>query len=193
MTKKNGAKIGLSKMAYAKLNTADESIPSYSEGIMTDRPISYAFSPNTSEANLYAGDVLAESLKELTGGGITLGSAEFDYDCQKLLLGRTMNGNELVTNVNDKAPYVGVGLFGKVMRLGTVRYRCIWFYKVIFSEPSDEVNTKGQTTEFQTGKIEGTIMPINGGDLKTETIVDTEADAIAWLKGKAAITSETEG
>ena len=55
--------------------------------------------------------------------------------------------------------------------------------KVKFSEPSQEDNTKGESVEFATSTLEGTIATLANGDWsKTETFT-TMVEAIAYLEG----------
>ena len=179
------AKIGLSKFVFGVI-TDETNEPVYKKGFVTDRPINYTFTPDVGEADLHAGDILAESARELTGGKLAIEVAEFEQYEQALLLGNEINSEgELVTNVNDEAPYVGFGLYGKVKRKGQTMIRAIFFKKAIFGEPSDTAKTKAKTIEFQTSTIEGTVMAVKGGCLKLEKLFEEEDAAIEWLKSKA--------
>jgi hypothetical protein len=104
-----------------------------------------------------------------------------------LLLGHTVTATTLTANSNDVAPYVGVGFYGSVVRGGLTKYRAIWLYKVMFGEGADESKTKGESIEFTTPQIEGTIMQLTNGDWKTEQIFATEQLAVTWLNEKAGI------
>ncbi len=57
---------------------------------------------------------------------------------------------------------------------------------------SDESKTKGESIEFTTPTIEGTLMTLPNGDWKDETIVAAEDAALAWLDAKAGIAANTE-
>ena len=75
-----------------------------------------------------------------------------------------------------------------VKRGGVEKFRAVWLNKMMYSEPDESLETKGEKTSFTTPSIEGKIMKDKKGRIKVETIVDTEAEAIAWLKKKAGIT-----
>ena len=181
------AKISLKNMKGATL-TEDNSGATYSTGFTIGRAITANITIATKDGKLYADDVPAEAIKEFDSGNISLGVAELEYDIQESLLGHKVVSGTMTANVNDTAPYVGVGFCGQVIRGGTRKWRAIWFYKVIFAEPSDENQTKGESITFHTPTIAGTIMPIKNGDWKTETIVDTEDAAIDWINSMANIT-----
>jgi len=83
---------------------------------------------------------------------------------------------------------VGCGFYGSVIRGGVTKYRAIWLYKVKFGESADESKTKGESIEFTTPSIEGTILQLDSGDWKTEQLFETETSAVTWLNTQANIT-----
>lgn len=189
------AKTGLKHIVGAKLN-ASASPPTYTNGIVVGKAITANVSVEVNEAILYADDAVAESVKAFKSGKITLNTDDLTYEVQGMLLGHTVTGDTLRANSNDVAPYVGVGFYGAVIREGVTKYRAVWFYKVQFGEFADESKTKGESIEFTTPTIEGTLMTLPSGDWKDETTIATEEAALAWLDAKAGIavatTSETE-
>ena len=72
---------------------------------------------------------------------------------------------------------------------GADKYRAIFFHKIKFSIPEDAASTQGESIEWQTPTIEGTIMRDDGAKhgWKSEVTVDSEAVAIAYLKQKLGI------
>jgi len=178
------AKISLKNMVGSPL-TENDSGASYAGKFSIGRAMTANISITTKDGKLYADDIPAEAIKEFDSGTITLGVAELEYSVQQSLLGHKVVEDVMTANINDQAPYVGVGFCGQVIRNGTRKWRAIWFCKVVFSEPSDENETKNESISFKTPTIEGTLMPIKNGDWKTETIVATEAAAVAWLESMA--------
>ena len=88
---------------------------------------------------------------------------------------------------HDVAPYLGVGFYGAVMRNNKVSYMAKWLKKVQFAEPNDETETKGETVNFQTPTIEGTVFPADDGTWKEQAEFATEEEAAAWVDKKANI------
>jgi phi13 family phage major tail protein len=152
------------------------------------KAISASVSIEINESFLYADDGIAESVKEFKSGKLSLNTDDLLYEVQGMLLGHTVTQNTLTANANDLAPYVGVGFYGQVVRDGVTKYRAVWFGKCKFAEPNDESKTKADSIEFTTPKVEGTVMRLADGTWKEETIVTTEAAALAWVDGKAGIT-----
>jgi hypothetical protein len=95
----------------------------------------------------------------------------------------------VIANGNDVAPYVGIGFYGEVRRNNKTVYQAKWLFKAQFSEPNDETDTKGETVAFQTPTIEGTAFKLDNGDWKEQAEFETEKEAIAWVDGKANITT----
>lgn len=182
------AAIGLK---YPMVALYDESAgtPTYKSGMVMAKAIKVDLKWTKNDAKLYADDALDEADTSITGGTETLGINDLTYELQALILGHKYNkeSNELVVNENDVAPYVGHGFYGKVKRNGVEKFRAIWLCKMMYSEPDETLETKGEKTSFNTPSLEGEIMKAKTGDIKMETIVDTEAEAIAWLKKKAGI------
>lgn len=72
-----------------------------------------------------------------------------------------------------------------------VSFTVIWLYKVQHSEPTENAETKGDTTNFQTATIEGKAYPVEVDgkmSIGKKLVFDSEAKAKAWLKKQAAIT-----
>ena len=55
----------------------------------------------------------------------------------------------------DEAPFFGVGFYKRRKKNGVTSFTVIWLYKVQHSEPTENAETKGDTTNFQTATIEG--------------------------------------
>lgn len=181
-------KIGLKHPVYAKYSDTTGS-PVYTNGAVIAKAMSASIAINKNNSILYADDDIDEIDQSFISGTETLGLNEFPHEVQAELLGHKIDGTgQMVANDNDISPYVGHGFYGKIRRNNANKWRAIWFHKVQFGEPNDETETKGESVVFQTPSIEGTIMKDINGDWKSEKVFDTEAEAIAWLDGKAGIT-----
>jgi hypothetical protein len=89
----------------------------------------------------------------------------------------------MVRNANDVAPYVGFGRIITKMVGGVLKYKVEFLYKVKFSEPSQEDNTKGETLEFGTSTLEGTVATLANGNWSETKTFDDKSDAISYLEG----------
>lgn len=176
------AKIGLKYPVYKSKNKS---------GVI-GKAIQADISISVNEAYLYADDGVAESDKSFQSGTITLGIDDLSDEIQVEFLGHTQDEEtgEITAKGNDENPYVGIGFYG-VKKVGGVRkYRAIWLPKVQFAEPEDTNATKGESVEFNTPSLEGTIMLDEDGNWKMENTFDSESEAKAYLEAKAGITTD---
>ncbi len=176
------AKIGL-KNFYYSVATEDTTTGAltYSGATKPGKAISFTFEPNVSNATLYADDALAESDNSVNGGSCTMGIDREDPETFAALLGHEEKNGVVTSNVNDQAPYVGLCRIVTIMQDGELKYRAVFLPKVKFSEPSSDNSTKGETTEFGTYELSGTVMPNGDGDWRQEQIFDSQAAADAWI------------
>ena len=144
--------------------------------------------------SLYADDAIAENDKSFQNGTLTLGIDDLNEGVLTKLLGHAKDSEseEIASNIDDVAPFVGVGFYGVKVVGGSKAYRALWFPKVQFEEPADSMTTKGETVTFGTDSIVGTIMPDGNGDWKLEKTFSSESDAIDYLNTKAGIIVEPE-
>lgn len=178
------AKIGLTNFRYGILTEAQDGTPSYAGALTPGKAISFSAEVENNEAFLYANDGIAESDTSFKGGTATMGIDEDDQTTMSTLLGHEINEetNEMISNTEDVAPYVGVGRIVTKMVNGVYKYQVKFLYKVKFSEPSDEDNTKGEDIEFGTTEIEGNIMALGNGNWRITKTFDTKAEAISYLE-----------
>ena len=178
------AKIGLNNFRYAILTEAPDGTPSYAGALKPAKAISCNVSVNNNDAKLYADDSLAESDTSFNNGTVTIGIDKSDDTTMANLLGHTVSNGEMIRATTDVAPYVGLGRVITEMVNNELKYRVEILYKVKFSEPSQEDNTKGESVEFNTYEIEGTVNALaNGNWSKTKTFA-TKDLAVAYLEAE---------
>lgn len=178
------AKIGLSNFRYAILTEAPDGTPSYGAVMTPGKAVSCSVEITNNSAMLYADDVLAESDTSFQGGTVTMGIDEDDLATMSTLLGHTLTPEGvIIRNANDAAPYVGLGRVVTKMVNGAYKYKVEFLNKVKFSEPSAENNTKGESVEFATTEIEGTLAALANGNWSMAQTFDTKPEAIAYLEG----------
>ena len=177
------AKIGLNNFRYGILTEAEDGTPSYDGAHKPAKAISCQVSITNNDAKLFADDGLAESDTSFASGIVTAGIDEDDDVTSATLLGHTISQDgETIRNANDTAPYVGWGRVIVKMVNGVYMYKVELLYKVKFSEPSQDDNTKGENLSFATPTLSGIVSTLANGDWsKTETF-DTKAEAIAYLE-----------
>lgn len=184
------AKIGLNNFRYS-VATVNASTGAVTYGTPTKpaKAISFSFEPTVADAKLYADDGLAESDSRVTGGSVTMGIDREDLQTQCDMLGHTYTDGEVVDNVDDVAPYVGVGRVTKLMVDGEIKYRGTVLSLVKFNEPSESDQTQGENVEFSTTELSGTMVVPEDGNWRHRKVFDTKAEAISYIEGLLGGTS----
>lgn len=181
------AKIGLNSFRYSTLTEASDGTPSYAGAQTPAKAISCNVSITNNEAKLYADDALAESDTSFAGGTVTIGIDNEDQTTMAALLGHTVEQTgEMVRKTTDAAPYVGFGRIVTKMVNGAYKYKVEFLYKVKFSEPSQEDTTKGESLEFGTSTIEGTVAALANGNWSVTKTFDSKSAALTFLEGLMA-------
>lgn len=176
------AKIGLDNFLYGILTEAPDGTPTYGVAKKPGKAITCNVSISNNSATLYADNVLAESDTSFQSGTVTMGIDEDDIQTQATLLGHTVDDGEIVRNSNDAAPYVGLGRIVTKMVNGAYKFKVEFLHKVKFSEPSQEDNTKGESVEFGTVEIEGTVASLANGKWSSAKTFDTKTAAVEYLE-----------
>ena len=178
------AKIGLTNLIYSNLTEASNGTPSYDGAKTLGKAVSANVSITNNSATLYADDALAESDTSFQTGTITCGVDEDADATFAPLLGHSITDQgEVTKNASDTAPWVGVGRIVTKMVSGVYYYKAEVLLKVKFGEPSQDDTTKGESIEFSTPEIEGTIATLADGNwCKTKTFT-TKANALAYIQG----------
>lgn len=192
------AHIGLKYPVFAPIsNETDAGVITYGTGFVVGKAINYTGTPSNADVVLYADDGVAESDKSITNEGVSLEADDLTLKVYADLLGHTYTaesttqGSEapesVAVNIDDVAPYGGLGFYRRRKKNGVLSFDAIWLHKVQFAEPTTNGATKAETVTFQTRTIEGTAYPTNAGAMKEEAIFTTEAAAKAWINTKAGI------
>lgn len=178
------AKIGLTNLIYSNLTEASDGTPSYDGAKTLGKAVSANVSITNNSATLYADDALAESDTSFQTGTITCGVDEdADATFAPLLGHEITEQGEVTKNATDTAPWVGVGRIVTKMVSGVYFYKAEVLLKVKFSEPSQDDTTKGESIEFSTPEIEGTIATLANGDWNKTKTFTTKANALAYIQG----------
>lgn len=183
------ANIGLTNLWFSNLTEAADGTALYDGAKQLGKAVSCSTSITNNEAKLFGDDTLAESDTSFSNGTITLGVTDDDDEVFAELLGHTVTEDgEVIKAATDAAPYVGVGRIVTKMVNGAYKYKVEFLYKVKFSEPSKDENTKGESIEFATPSIEGIIAALDDAKNtwnKSKTF-NTKSDALTYLKNLMA-------
>ena len=195
------ATIGLSKPYYAIYAEAG-GVVSYSDGAVMGKATEANISIETTEDNnLYGDNGLAETDRRFANGTLTLSTTDLSQEVSKAILGLTEQAitgidgvtdtsvKELVYDDGQVTPYLGVGFIIKKKVNGAYKWRGVVLPKVMFSVPEDAATTQGESIEWQTPELTGTIMRDDSAThvWKKEASFTSEAQAEAYIKARLGI------
>ena len=157
------ATIGLDKLYYATITeAATTGYETYGTPAVLAKAISAELSVELAEATLYADDGASEVVKEFKNGTLSLNVDDIGSTVAAALTGGHVDENGvLVSASEDGGSPVAIGFRAK---RSNGKYTYFWLYRVKFGVPNAEFNTKGDSVDFATPTIEGTILPRNKPD-----------------------------
>ena len=156
------ATIGLDKLYYATITEDEKGEETYGSPVQLAKAMSADLSVELAEATLYADDGAAEIVKEFQSGTLSLGVDDIGGEAASVLTGSTIDENHVVISASeDGGAPVAIGFRAKK---ANGKYRYFWLYKVKFGIPATNLTTKGESIEFSTPTIEGTVMRRNKVD-----------------------------
>lgn len=191
------AQIGLQYLICAPV-TETKTAVTFKGGMVMSYAIKVDLSIEINEGKLYGDNRVIENIKEFKSGKVTLNGDHLSYEVLSLILGHKLEqlqsgGQKLTAKGDDEGKYVGVGFYSTAIKDGVKKYRAIWLHKVKFGIPNESLETKGDSINFQTPSIEGTILTDVLGVWKEEATFATEAAAKAWLDELADIDGSEDG
>ena len=183
------ARIGFKKGKYNEFDADKKKYAAVTGGVpCLEKVIDEKFSAEYNTAELYADDVLAEYDYSFKKGTLAITVANDDDKKEAKLMGNTVTEEEVVKNVDDKAPEFGYGHIVTKLVNGVKKFKVEFFPRVKWTKITTDAKTKGENVEFGTTSIEGTVLPLaedfNGykaGDWKKVQTFATEAEAETYL------------
>lgn len=188
---------GLTTPVFGEYNYNGGSVK-YTNGFVCGSAIEYGVEIETSDNNPLYGDdhIIENDYGTFNTGTLTLNTSDFDQYTSKRLLGLKevqfavgeATVTELVTDDDAKTTEKGFGIIETHQINDVDKYRAVILCKVGMSIPSEAATTKGESIEWQTREIEGTI---NRSDedtanyrhpWKREAWFDTQSQAMEYLK-----------
>ena len=183
------ARIGFKKGKYNKIDAETKKYAAVTGSVpCLEKVIDEKFSPEYNSAELYADDALAETDYSFKKGSLAITVANDDDEKEAELMGNTIEEGEVTKTVNDTAPEFGYGHIVTKMVNGVRKYKVEFFPRVKWTKITTDAKTRGESVEFGTTSIEGTVFPLeadfNGltaGTWEKHKTFATEAEAEAYL------------
>ena len=171
------ARIGLKNFKYSVLDENDAVTTPKTLGKAIDCKVSL----DLNSAELYADDGLAESDYGFKKGTVTLTIDDDDDTVFAEILGHTITQGEMVRKDTDTPPYIAMGRILTKVVGGTTKYKVEFLSKVKFKDSIPDETTKGETTEYATPSIEGSVLKKADGEWSRTKTFTTYSDASEYL------------
>lgn len=159
----------------------------YSEGFRFGKAIKVVISPNYEDISEYGGINDTDEEQEFAYADITMNTSEIPKEAEWIMFGHSVNGDEVISGVSDRAGYVGMGIRVAEVVSGKRKYAAVWIHKVKFSDGEQEHETRGDSIKYGTPEIKGKAVPDCNGKWRTKKQFWTKEEADEWLKRKAGI------
>lgn len=191
------AKIGLRTSIFAPITSEPvNDMPVYSTAVHGhERLTTMSLSWQKNDAKLYADDVVAEADNSVTGAELEMGMDDLSEEFEISALGVNKDSSgEYLEDTDDLGTPGGYGYIQVSVYKGVRKYIANWFYKVLFGKSDEESTTKGESIEYSTPTITGTVMGVNvdatgKAKFRRRKEFSTYSEALAFLNQLAGITA----
>lgn len=186
------ARIGFKQAKYNKIVDGKYAELTENKVPMFEKVVDEKFAPEYNSAELYANDGLAETDYSFKKGTLSLTIADDEDEFIAELFGNTIakEGGEVVSNIDDIAPEFGYGHIVHKMVNKVKKYKVEFFPRVKFTKVTTDNKSRGESVEFSTTALEGTVLPlesaVNGlkvGDWEKHQTFATLQEAETYLDG----------
>ena len=184
------ARIGFRKAKYNLIDGDKYKALTGSKVPEFEKVVDEKFAPEYNTAELYANDALCESDYSFKKGTLSLTVADDDDTFVAEIMGNTVSTGEVVSSIDDTAPEVGYGHILPKLVNNVKKYKVEFFPRVKFTKVTTDNKTRGESIEFSTTAIEGTVYPlekeVNGlavGTWEKHQTFATLAEAETYLDG----------
>lgn len=176
----------------------------YTGGKEIGSAIEMSFEPGEAKDNpLYANNAIVESDSTVSSAKVSITNDGISLVNLAFLLGVTLDPVTITglttTEVNEMVidganpPYMGYGTVVRLQENGVDKYKAVIVRKVKFSVPKLGGKTQGESKDWQTQELSGTAYRdekmTKPGFVKITSELDTEADAVTYIKNELGITT----
>ena len=154
----------------------------------------------SAEGRLYAESTLAEYIRKIVGGTISIAVKYIPDAAQKVLFGAKENTRSitytpesgssttesvgsLILSAKSEPAYVGVGFYAPDKVDGADKFTCVKIARALFGPPGMSLQTAGENITFATPTTSGEFMADNSTaqNIIEVAVCDDENEAIAWV------------
>lgn len=177
---------------YIKFNEIkdqpENALPVYeaAKAVQIGRLVKADLTVNNASGELYADDVLAESLTEFASGSLAVETDDMVDEVASVVYGCEVVDKTVHYKAGDAIPEGGLAYYKTLMRQGVKFYKGVFHPRVKAALGNDSVQTRGSSITFGTTSTTFTVFACNSGDWRITEEFDTEAEAKAWVDKQLA-------
>lgn len=196
---------GLSIPVFGKYTKNADGTVTYTDGMINPHAVSYTIAAEASEPNPFRADnrIVENDKARFNSGTLTLETDDLDNETTKYLLAvkeieRSYGSGKTVKSIvfddTMDTPPLGVGVIVEHQRNDTDVYVAVILKKVLFAIPENAATTRGESIEWQTSTITGTVTRSeetgeNGMyPWKEQAEFSSESEALLFLKSMLGVT-----
>lgn len=154
--------IGFDKLYYAKITEDASGNETYGTPSVFAKAIDVTIDVEYAEGSINADDFLLYYIKLFKSGKVKLGTAGILPDVMKDVFGVRIDAKGvIIRSAEDMSPTIALGFRAKNPKGGYLYY---WLYRVQLNAPAFALNTLGDSIQFNTPSIDGTIYRRNKED-----------------------------
>lgn len=156
------ARIGFKQAKYNKIDGGKYAPLKETKVPLFEKVVDEKFAPEYNSAELYANDGLAEADYSFKKGVLSITVADDDDKFIAELFGNELSteGGEVTQSINDTASEFGYGHIIPKMVGGVRKFKVEFFPRVKFTKVTSDNKTRGESVEFSTTALEGTVFPL---------------------------------
>lgn len=170
------AGIGLYGVYYAKCQKTGGVVTGYDQIAMMGKAVNAGFEPTVPDENpLYANNGVGENdISAGSGGTLSLTLDRMDLETHAALYGSTVGtvkvtvngsqveGQEITYKGSETSSPIGLAYIKLQQEDGERHHDVVFYREVTMTKPSDDAETMGESIEWQTPELEGSVMGAQG-------------------------------
>lgn len=151
--------IGCDHLVVAKLTKDNGTDLTYETPVRLPGLMKIGIVPNSSNATAFYDNGPGETATTMGAIEVTVDKNALSASEQALLLGKNIDAKGvIISGSDDVPPEVALG-FRTLKSNGKFKY--VWLYKGTFAEPESEVETKGESINFQATTLKANFVKVN--------------------------------
>lgn len=161
----------------------------FEEGMILAKMMSCTVTPTQNKVEVYGDDDVAEKDNSVSGAAVTLNTTYLPTKAAAFIFGseyKEKTGEEpeqMISKDSDDAPEVAYGYIDGHKFDGKKKFRVRIIPCVVFNQPAETSNTKGNTVAFSTPSVSGNAKTDTvTGEWKHDYFFDTAKEAVDHLK-----------